>query len=728
MMKHIVRLDKSSEAKVEMLGGKGLSLARLIGRGFKIPESWCVLTAAYDEFVAANHLTAQIQMELKRKDLSQCRWEELWDVALRIRNLFIKGQLSSELKSDLKIWFKNCQPGSFLAVRSSSTVEDAGKNSYAGLHDSYIGVASLEELEQKIRLVWASLWSDAALTYRRELSLDVSSKMAVVIQPVICGEVSGVCFSQSPLNHEQAVIEAVYGMNQGLVDGKIEPDRWFLSRASAEIVSVNAVPRKDKIVIDGTLCSREIAIAERDRLPLKNEQVKEVLDLSLASEKFYQQPQDVEWTFSRQELYLLQSRPITAKTEPDPKTNRKAWDLTLKRSFANLCELEEKIEVYLKEMAAEGQALLEKPLTNKSDAELADHYLNCQAKLEKWTAVYWEVFIPFGHGMRLFGQIYNEIVAPDDPYEFITLLQVEKNIAKKRNSAMQELAKLINEEPDMQQGVKQGNFAKLSPAAIAQLKNLVKTYAMPAQLLQLNSNDSFTVNFLQFIAALPHETQQSEVKTQNLIAELETGFLQHYPEGEKRNWAKQLLALGRRSFLLRDDDNVYLQRFKDAFEICREEAKTRLENRPAPAGSETIDALEKLRSSIFPARIERNADSDKKNKSNDKRQMVGQPASPGYCTGIARIIADPQDIFAFKKGEIMVCDAIGPELTFAVPLAAGIVERRGGMLIHGAIIAREYKIPCVTGISEATTIIKNGDKLAIDGYLGLVTVIAALKN
>ena len=61
-------------------------------------------------------------------------------------------------------------------------------------------------------------------------------------------------------------------------------------------------------------------------------------------------------------------------------------------------------------------------------------------------------------------------------------------------------------------------------------------------------------------------------------------------------------------------------------------------------------------------------------------------------------------------------------MTFVVPLAAAVVERRGGMLIHGAIIAREYGLPCVTGVAGATSVIRTGDELSVDGYLGIVTV------
>ena len=75
---------------------------------------------------------------------------------------------------------------------------------------------------EHMRLVWASLWSDRALLYRRELNLDVRrSAMAVLIQALVPGDRSGVAFSRNPLNDAQAVIEAVHGLNEGLVDGTV---------------------------------------------------------------------------------------------------------------------------------------------------------------------------------------------------------------------------------------------------------------------------------------------------------------------------------------------------------------------------------------------------------------------------------------------------------------------------------------------------------------------------
>ncbi len=75
----------------------------------------------------------------------------------------------------------------------------------------------------------------------------------------------------------------------------------------------------------------------------------------------------------------------------------------------------------------------------------------------------------------------------------------------------------------------------------------------------------------------------------------------------------------------------------------------------------------------------------------------------------------------FKQGDILVCQGVDPNMTFVIPLASAVVEERGGMLIHGAIIAREYGLPCITGASQAMQLIENGNEITVDGYLGIIT-------
>ncbi|MEC7182644.1 MAG: PEP-utilizing enzyme, partial [Bdellovibrionota bacterium] len=103
-------------------------------------------------------------------------------------------------------------------------------------------------------------------------------------------------------------------------------------------------------------------------------------------------------------------------------------------------------------------------------------------------------------------------------------------------------------------------------------------------------------------------------------------------------------------------------------------------------------------------------------------QLIGQPAAPGIISGEVKIVLSVEDLGKFKAGDILVCKAIQPQMTHLLPLASAIIEQRGGMLIHGALLAREFCIPCVNGIPEIFEQVKDGDFVTVDGHLGLVTI------
>ena len=169
---------------------------------------------------------------------------------------------------------------------------------------------------------------------------------------------------------------------------------------------------------------------------------------------------------------------------------------------------------------------------------------------------------------------------------------------------------------------------------------------------------------------------------------------QHYKfRGDRAEFARDLLDLARASYRWRDDDNIYLARIEAEAARAVDPGRNRLASRPgldAPT-LEPAEISRALRDPGYRPEIRRKtgADSDEDRKSGVRpRQLTGLPAGPGIGTGTARVITGTDELFGFKSGEVLVCDAIEPEMTLVVPLAAGIVERRGGMLIHGAIVAR----------------------------------------
>jgi pyruvate,water dikinase len=197
--------------------------------------------------------------------------------------------------------------------------------------------------------------------------------------------------------------------------------------------------------------------------------------------------------------------------------------------------------------------------------------------------------------------------------------------------------------------------------------------------------------------------------------------------------AREVLAVGRLSWRLRDDDNVLVGRLESQLLRALQLAAVRLQaaNRLRPQDRVGIEAspiiAEALRDPsggpvTVPSQPESTPTSGQGSAGETPRQLVGQPAAPGLATGQVRWVRHAQDLGRFRAGEVLVCDAIQPTMTHLVPLSTAIIERRGGMLIHGAIIARELGVPCVNGVANALDLLRDGDPVTVDGHLGIVTV------
>ena len=442
----ILPLNQVTNRDKNLVGGKGLSLALLAKAGFHVPQSLCISTEAYSAFVADHGLTERIQLELNRKSFDDMRWEEIWDMALRIRNLFLTLPMPPDLEQSIGSAVSEYFQGTPVAIRSSAPDEDAKSSSFAGLHESYTNIKGTPAILDHIKLVWASLWSDAALLYRQEIGLDTEkSTMAVVLQEVIHGRCSGILFTRSPTDEKKSVIEAVHGLNEALVEGLIEPDRWFVSRNDGKIEHLQV--SRTQYMIKSDVGTELVPLPQnlQSEPPLYEDEIKRLFDTGLAVENFYKSPQDIEWTFVGDELVILQARPISTDVANDP-MDKRPWYLSLHRSLENLQDLWLKIEnELLPAMSHEADELHQVDLQNISDLQLADEIEKRKTISEKWTGVYWQDFIPFAHGMRLFGQVYNDTVKPDNPYEFVELLVHAPLQSIERNTMMLDLAKKVRE-------------------------------------------------------------------------------------------------------------------------------------------------------------------------------------------------------------------------------------------------------------------------------------------
>jgi phosphoenolpyruvate synthase/pyruvate phosphate dikinase len=694
---------------VNEVGNKAWSLFMAKQKGFKTPEGICLSKSLYLEFIESTGLDKYIITELARKSLEEMRWEEMWDAALRIRNQFLKAELPTQMADKIIKAINSQIPNKPLVIRSSSLAEDGSGSSFAGIHESFVNVIGKDEILKSIRLVWASLWSDGALLYRKEMGVSFDdSAMAVIIQELIDGEVSGIGFCQSPNNNYEAVIESIYGLNKGLVDGDIEPDRFVLNRQTGKLKDSHK-SQHSKIV--NTKKQGGVSIVKQPTklsFSIDKAQVQYIYKKMMKLESLFDAPQDVEWTLKNNIFHLLQSRPITLLNDDEKK-----WNLSLKRSFDNLSQLAIRIEhEILPAMESEANQLNAVRIFELSNPELIEEIKKRQETFTRWNSIYWDECIPFAHGVRLFGVLYNDMVKPDDPFEFIKLLMPIKMESTTRNN---KIAAAVDAMKKQDHTLNISNIDNNT-----ELKHLIDLIGENIQPImgeeKLNDKQIKDViaKYVDGSYSMSSIKQNHQNKEQNFI----TAFNKN-----DQSFAEKVLKLAKKSYQLRDDDNIYLGKVYAALADSIKETNVRFKDRfhNIDLVKNAEEAIKALKFPNYEPEIKPETHAKNQAWKINVRQMRGQPASKGIARGNARVIQTNKDLLKVKKDEVLVCDSIDPNMTFVIPLVSAIVERRGGMLVHGAIIAREYGIACVTGIPDATAIIQTGDDVTVDGFYGLVT-------
>jgi pyruvate,water dikinase len=335
----------------------------------------------------------------------------------------------------------------------------------------------------------------------------------------------------------------------------------------------------------------------------------------------------------------------------------------------------------------------------------------------------------------------------------VGLLQGEDMLAVQRNRMLRSLANQLRENVELESGLRDGldqrsDWTQLPwselESRISVMNGGSRFLEDFRELLQQFMDITFSgqrlidqaPQLLHTVVELASKVDSSgekpETKGDADAAEFEQRLLDSVGPG-RQDEAREVIRLARLSWRLRDDDNILVARLESQLLRALQIAASRLQQagRLSPDATASVEAAEAIAAALRDPWIDpviippAEADKVSTRTSNTRempRQLIGQPAAPGFATGTVRVIRQPQDLGAFHAGEVLVCDAIQPMMTHVVPLAAAVVERRGGMLIHGAIIARELGIPCVNGVPEAAEQLAEGQRVTVDGYLGLVTI------
>lgn len=284
------------EADVERgrIGGKAASLNRLASFGFRIPPGFCLTTDAFAEQAAS--LPGVGILEVDPGALLESATRGAFVDAMRAGPLSpsVAAALAGPLERLANLGLGESGGPPLLAVRSSGVAEDGAAASFAGLHDTELGLTA-DEVAPAILRCWASLWSERAVGYRARhgLALD-GDAMAVVVQALVPAQAAAIVFTRHPVSgrSDQLLINAAPGLGEAMVSGLVTPDTIVVDKATRTV--------------------SEFTPGDSGGGPVLAHDVRdELVGLSIEVERAFGAPVDIEAAHADDGWYLLQARPIT---------------------------------------------------------------------------------------------------------------------------------------------------------------------------------------------------------------------------------------------------------------------------------------------------------------------------------------------------------------------------------------------------------------------------------
>ncbi len=319
--KAIVWFNEVTKKDIATAGGKGANLGEMTKANIPVPPGFIVTANAYFDFLQRSKLTEKIRNLLKPLDPANSK--QLQQVADQIKQLILNTAMPPELAREIQEAYVKMGRG-LVAVRSSATAEDLPEASFAGQQSTFLNIQGDREVVAAVQECWASLFKPRAIFYRHQQNFShLKVGIAVPIQKMVQSQVSGVMFTLEPMtsDRDKIIIEAVYGLGEAIVSGQVETDLYIIDKEGLRI-SDKKIGKQDWQLIrnpDGIDKKANIRMplqaSIQTRQKLTDDEIIRLAKLGKHIEDLYQFPQDIEWAKEDEELFIVQTRPVTTIKE-----------------------------------------------------------------------------------------------------------------------------------------------------------------------------------------------------------------------------------------------------------------------------------------------------------------------------------------------------------------------------------------------------------------------------
>ncbi len=296
------------KATLSEVGGKGLSLMTVSKEGLPVPPGFIVTTTFFKPWLLQLKTTDAWSHFLGAKE------DELEKACDALKIEALRFSFSNEQQQELSKYIKQSSQETLFAVRSSSPEEDLEGSSFAGGYETILGV-DVKNMEDAVKRAFASCLDYRVAVYKRKNGFDITNpKIAVIVQKQIASEVSGVGFSINPFtnNYDDAIFTANWGLGETVVAGIVTPDTYIVDKVHEKITQATIGSKELSIWLNeggGTEEKKNFRSTERC---LTDAQVITLTQLIKKVENHYHLFMDIEWAFVREQVFLLQARPVTS--------------------------------------------------------------------------------------------------------------------------------------------------------------------------------------------------------------------------------------------------------------------------------------------------------------------------------------------------------------------------------------------------------------------------------
>lgn len=304
-----------SQATLENVGGKGMSLAKLARVGLPVPDGFHVTTEAYRQFVAVNDLQPKILAALRLVDVALPATLET--ASRTISEFFKQSLIPAELSDAIIDSYQSLEKNhAVVAVRSSATAEDLPEASFAGQQETYLNIHGIDEVLNAVKNCWASLWTARAIAYRIKNNIDQNAvALAVVVQKLVFADAAGILFTANPISGDrnEILINAAWGLGEAVVAGAVTPDTVTVQKKRGRVIR-RETAEKSVMTVRTELGTQEVPVpdSKKNKEVLSNAQAKTLARYGTKIESLYGLPMDIEWTLADGEFAIVQARPITS--------------------------------------------------------------------------------------------------------------------------------------------------------------------------------------------------------------------------------------------------------------------------------------------------------------------------------------------------------------------------------------------------------------------------------